>query len=228
MTWYGTAPSGTVLTLNIGGGVGRVGWEEARGDVSGVLDNLVVLAIQQNPVSSESPITGYALTWDGTRWSPQPVAVSGHDILSLSHSDSVIDSVTRGDLLAVTAASKWARKPIGESGKVLGNDGLDPDWVEHCIFTPLIVTAGASVDLTSSSRKVIINKSIAGITTVNLPVTPKVGQEVLVKDGKGDAKANNITILAPGKTIDGLSSVVMINNYQAYSMLYNGTEWNIV
>jgi len=233
MTWYGTAPSGRILTLNVNGSVAKIGWEEARGDVSGVLDNLIVIALQQNPVSSEVPSSGFVLAWDGSSWSPASPSVLGsgstHELLSATHPDTIaVTPPTRGDLVRASAAQKWTRFPMGASGQIVSNDGDDVEWIEHGIFTPQIVTAGASVSLSPSSRKVIINKAVAGIITVSLPASPKVGQEILVKDGKGDAKSNNITILAPGKTIDGNSSIVMINNYQAYSLLFNGTEWNIV
>ncbi len=228
MTWQGTAPSGTVLTINVDGNVARVDWEEARGDVSGVLDNLIVLALQQSPVAPTSPSLNEVLMWNGTSWAPAVIAVSGHNLLSVTHLDSVPANPVRGDLVTASSAPAWARFAIGASGEILGNNGNDLGWIEHGIFIPDIVTAGATVTLDANSRKIVINKTIGSATAVSMPPSPKLGQSVLIKDGKGDAKINNITIDPSPTTIDGFSGIVMTNNYQAFELLYNGTEWNIV
>lgn len=232
MTWQGTAPSGTVLTINVDGSVARVDWEEARGDVSGVIDNLIVIALQQTPVSPAVPASGFILGFDGARWLAQSPSVLGsgstHALLSATHIDTVPANPTRGDLVTASSAPAWARFSIGASGTILGNDGDDLGWIEHGIFVPDIITAGATVTLNANSRKIVINKSVGSATAVSMPVSPKLGQTVLIKDGKGDAKANNITIDPTPTTIDGFSSIVMTNNYQAFELLYNGTEWNIV
>ena len=220
MTWHGTAPSGTVLTLNIDGSTARVGWEEARGDVSGVIDNLVVIALQQNPVSPSIPASGFILGFLGSG--------STHKFLSPTHIDTIPADAVRGDIVTASPAPAWERFAIGASGTILGGDGNDLLWIEHGIFAPEIVTSGATVVLNSNSRKVIINKSVGSATNITLPTSPKLGQTVLIKDGKGDAKTNNITIDPSPTTIDGFSSIIMINNYQAFELLYNGTEWNIV
>jgi hypothetical protein len=54
------------------------------------------------------------------------------------------------------------------------------------------------------------------------------GQEILIKDGKGDANTNNITVVSSGNTIDGFSAITIAVNYQSIHFMYNGTEWNIV
>jgi hypothetical protein len=53
---------------------------------------------------------------------------TSHDILSATHTDTLAAAVVRGDLLIGNATPKWARLPIGLSGKVLKSDGTDPSW----------------------------------------------------------------------------------------------------
>lgn len=231
MTWHGVAPSGTVLTLNVDGTTVRAGWETFRGDVSGVIDDLIVVKLRGNPISPGVPSSGYILGWNGSEWVPQSPSVLGsgstHALLSVTHIDTIPATPVRGDLVTASSAPAWTRFAIGASGQILSGDGNDLGWIEHGIFPPQIMTAGASITLDENSRKLVVNKGAGSPTAVNLPATPKLGQEILVKDGKGDAKTNNITVDGNGTTIDGFSDVVLINNYQAYTFFYNGTEWNI-
>ncbi len=62
---------------------------------------------------------------------------------------------------------------------------------------------------------------------MNLPA-PVTGQPFVIKDGKGDCNANNITITPAAGTIDGAATLVMNVNYQAVRVVHNGTEWNVV
>jgi len=75
---------------------------------------------------------------------------------------------------------------------------------------------------------VIVNKTSGAATAVNLPATPITGKKYIVKDGKGDAATNNITITPAAGTIDGAATYVMNTNYQVVSFVYNGTQWNLI
>ncbi len=81
---------------------------------------------------------------------------------------------------------------------------------------------------TTASVYISVNRTVAGATTVNLPATPNQGQLVFVKDDKGDAGANNITIQGNGKNIDGAGSKVISSNLGVFTLIYNGTQWNSV
>jgi hypothetical protein len=48
----------------------------------------------------------------------------------------------------------------------------------------------------------------------------------MVKDGKGDAATNNITILPASGNIDGGTSVVISTAYGVSRLVYNGSAWN--
>jgi hypothetical protein len=62
---------------------------------------------------------------------------------------------------------------------------------------------------------------------VNLPSSPVAGDTYTVKDGKGDAETNNITLTPASGNIDGAASYVMNKPYQSISFFYSGTEWCI-
>jgi hypothetical protein len=82
--------------------------------------------------------------------------------------------------------------------------------------------------LSTANQIVVINKTVAGATTVTLPASPAANQQVTIKDGLGDSATNNITINGNGKTIDGSSTKVISTNYNSYTLVYNGTQWNIL
>ncbi len=91
------------------------------------------------------------------------------------------------------------------------------------------VTASGAVTISSTSDEVVvINKTAGAATAVALPATPSTGRVYTIKDGKGDAAANNITISPAAGNIDGAATLVIAANYGSASLIYNGTQWNVV
>lgn len=235
MTWGGIGPSGEFKTINHdGSNYASVDYEPARGDVSGVIDNLLVIRIQGRPVSPLTPISGNVLSWDGSVWKPTDInaIVSGvdssgvgpHDLLSATHPDTIPAAPVDGDLIA--ANSGWRRFPVGSPGQELrvSESGL-PTWQ----YKPLVIyTSGTGIQLDDLAARVIVNKTPGSPTSINLPASPYFGQEVVVKDGKGDANQNNISITASGTTIDSFSTINLRIRFQAYTFVWNGNGWNII
>jgi len=65
---------------------------------------------------------------------------------------------------------------------------------------------------------------------VNLPASAGLatGTVITVKDGKGDAGTNNITINRNGaQTIDGANSKVLATNYGSLALVFDGANWQI-
>jgi hypothetical protein len=111
------------------------------------------------------------------------------------------------------------------------NDSNQLEWRDPNIVPPLIITSGTVVNLADENRRVVVVKTIGSSTLINLPSAPDLGQEVMIKDGKGDAGQplfNSIDIVASGTTIDGFNTIRIRNNYGAYTVMWNGTEWNII
>jgi len=90
-----------------------------------------------------------------------------------------------------------------------------------------VVTASGAVTITIEDRVVIVNKTTGAATTVNLP-TPEAGDSYTIKDGRGDASTNNITVTPASGNIDGAGTSVMSTNYQSRTFIYNGTQWNVI
>lgn len=88
------------------------------------------------------------------------------------------------------------------------------------LFTQRLITSGAAFDVNPFDAHIIINKSVSGATTCRLPpasqwmTLPSGVIPLLIKDGKGDAAVNNITLLPYGTDlIDGLPSLVIVSNF---------------
>ena len=76
-----------------------------------------------------------------------------------------------------------------------------------------IVQSGATYNSVQTDARILVNKTIGSPTTIALLAASSYFQPVLVKDLKGDAGTNNITVTFPG-TFDGDASPLTINtNY---------------
>lgn len=90
-----------------------------------------------------------------------------------------------------------------------------------------VVTAAGAVTVSATDDVVVVNKTVGAATTVNLPAGVT-GRRYTIKDGKGDAAANNITITPAAGNIDGAATLVINTNYGRATVAYNGTQWNQV
>jgi hypothetical protein len=91
-----------------------------------------------------------------------------------------------------------------------------------------VVTASGTVNVTSSDGTVIIRKTVGAATSVDLLASPPTGMIVTIKDGKGDAATNNITVVPAAGNIDGLTTFVMTTAYEAVMLQYDGTQWDVL
>lgn len=236
MTFDGIGASGQFRTINHGGGTGHLDYEPARGDVSGVIDNLLVIGLQGQPVSPSVPVSGYVLTWNGSSWAPSSVSVvvSGsltHNLLSPTHPDTIPSTPALGDIIAGNNSSQWAKFPVGTTvGEVLSvASGGGLEWRDPNVVAPFIVTSGSVYSAPDKNSRIVVAKASGSPTLVNLPATFTPGREVVIKDGNGDANINNITVSPPsGIAIDGFTNIKMRINYQSISFMYNGADWNII
>lgn len=89
-------------------------------------------------------------------------------------------------------------------------------------------TAAGAVTLAHLDDIILVNKASGAATAVNLPANPLIGRVYTIKDAKGDANSNNITLTPAAGNIDGSGTYVMSTNYQAARIAYNGTQWNVL
>ncbi len=96
-------------------------------------------------------------------------------------------------------------------------------------LTPTIITAAGPVSVAATDSIIMLNKTVGAATIVTLPSLQKVGRVLIIKDLKGDANINQITVLASGgETIDGLAGFVISQTFQSITLIYNGSGWSII
>lgn len=91
-----------------------------------------------------------------------------------------------------------------------------------------VTTAGAITVSATTDYVILVNKSVAAATTVNLPAGQS-GLTYVIKDKKGDANSNNITVVPNGsETINGGANYVMNVNNQAIWIIFNNGTWSLI
>lgn len=69
--------------------------------------------------------------------------------------------------------------------------------------------------------------NVAGSSNIVLAAAPVTGRVFIVKDASGSASTNPITITA-STTIDGSGTKILNIDYSSATLVFNGTEWNVV
>lgn len=116
----------------------------------------------------------------------------------------------------------------GITGQYLSKNSstdYDTSWSTLMIAGPVYIATGNYAP-NGADNFIIVNRATGAATTITLPSSPVVGKTYIIKDGKGDAATNNITVNGNGKNIDGAASFVININYGSLSLVYNGTQWN--
>ena len=156
---------------------------------------------------------------------------------------------TQSEILTVSGCDFHGNMPMtinGQStatpaGFMLTDDNINaPPWIAvSSSFAPLVttMTSGSTITVASSTSIVIVRKTSSSATIVVLPAAPLVGKTYTVKDGGGNANSYPITVMPNSSTttnfgatvtIDGSASVVMSVNYQVVSLMFDGTNWNVL
>lgn len=150
-----------------------------------------------------------------------------------------INAATRAqfDLSAMPGATVTNIRPSGTATATLPTGtytvaGLDlTQTIQNKYIVPRVsVHLTGVLGLTTSFDVFLINKTIASATTVLAPgIAPALPAIFTIKDAKGDAGTNNITVFpTAGFTIDGAASFVMNSNYQSITLLWSGTNYFII
>ena len=85
------------------------------------------------------------------------------------------------------------------------------------IYVNKVITSGASYNSINTDTRILIDKTVGSATSVVLLPGADYGQPILVKDAKGDADVNPITItFSGGELMDGLTEVVINTPYGFY------------
>lgn len=93
--------------------------------------------------------------------------------------------------------------------------------------TTLISDADSPYAVLAADQAILVD-STAAVVTVTLPAAPLTNRRIEVKDKLGQAAAFAITVDGNGKNIDGVATQVLNVPYASITIIYNGTQWNIV
>jgi hypothetical protein len=89
-----------------------------------------------------------------------------------------------------------------------------------------VITSAAAYTIQQTDWLVISTAVVA--RTITLPGTPTTWQSHNIKDGVGNSKSKHLVVDGNGNTIDGCSEVTINGAYSCFTVVYNGTEWNII
>lgn len=136
--------------------------------------------------------------------SPSPAIFNGGQMTDLPALPSLTKAVLLASLMEIVAPGTEAdgvnyQVTLARLALVIGSGG-----------DPTIILAGASYNSVVTDTRILVNKTIGSATTINLLGGASYFQPVLIKDLKGDADVNPITIAFPG-TYDGVASPLTIN-----------------
>ena len=131
----------------------------------------------------------------------------------------------RGSIPYQDAPGLTAFIGIGTTGTVLTSNGSTATWAEAGGgLNPYIKTT--STYLASSGDRIIADTSI-GTYTITLPVTPSVGDNVILVDG-ADWAVNNLTVGRNGSTIESIAQDLTVDvGTIRLELVYDGSTWNV-
>ena len=87
-------------------------------------------------------------------------------------------------------------------------------------------TIGVNTTLTAANSLVMVTAASVNVT---LPASPTEGQTYVIKDRDGlSTGANKILVTGNGDNIDGNAFIRINNSYGSVTLVYSGTEWNLI
>lgn len=114
--------------------------------------------------------------------------------------------------------------PTGATGPVGATGATGATGPAGGLIVPVTVVTTTPYNALLTDYAIEVN--VAAPSSVVLPVAP-IGTVFIVKDISGLASTNPITVTA-STTIDGAASATINANYGSITLIFNGTEWNIV
>lgn len=128
-------------------------------------------------------------------------------------------------ILPVGAAGMYA---VSGSGSWLAFNAGGLTSSGSIVLEIVTVTTGSTYVVLATDYTIAINKTTGSATGITLPTSPSTGRELVIKDAKGDANTNNITITPAAGLIDGSSTLVINTAYGKNKIIYSGTAWNVI
>jgi len=133
-----------------------------------------------------------------------------------------------GDLLVGNGSNSLDVLASGAEGTQLQVQAGTLGWVTptapNLLSNVNITNAGGSYDIDSDQYLV----AVSGTLLVGLPTSPAVGQTHIVKDRQGVATTTPIVISGSGNLIDGETTKSLTNDFQSFTLVWDGLQWLIV
>lgn len=104
------------------------------------------------------------------------------------------------------------------SGSSAAGVGMEEDGV-------VILTATGSYQATASDRYVIFSKADTAAWSFGLPLNPRPGRKVTIKDGNGRAGTYAVQVVG---NVDGTVNPMYNTAYFSKTFIYNGVLWNAI
>lgn len=146
---------------------------------------------------------------------------------------TILGLTTKGDILVRNDVGSIVRLPVGANTTVLTADSTVAEGVKwgssasSSTMPPVTVVTTTPYTATASDEVLLINMAVASAVSIFLPNSAAYKRYV-IKDLKGDAGTNNVTITPfAGQTIDGAATLVLNVNNAAVGIRYYlpSTRW---
>lgn len=174
-------------------------------------------ALSGDPVSGDQIAVNHAgldFTYEASKFALKAnLSAATGQLFGGTGTNGTAVAITLGSGLTLTGNVLTAAGGGGSSGPV----------------TPLVLTSNPGTPIPNThGLLVVVNKSSGSATPIALSASPPAGTVLQIKDGKGDAATNPITITPASGTIDGQATWVIGANRTSVELKYNGTEWSVV
>lgn len=93
-------------------------------------------------------------------------------------------------------------------------------------FKKSSITKTANYTATSYDQRINIDSS-GGAFTITLEASPVTNREIEIIDYLGNCNTNNVTVAGNGNNINGSANGTISSDYEAWRLIFNGTEWNL-
>lgn len=224
---FGTSPALTTpaITGGTAQGLTTLGFRSTGGGAFDIdLVNTETLTANRNLIFTVND-AGRSINLGGNLTFAGNFGVTGAFNTTLTATANTIDTLPSGTHTLAQIDSPTFTGVVTAAG--LTATGLLTESFGH-VSSPRVVTAAGAVTMATTDYVVEVNKTTGATTVVNLPSSPTTGQHYYIKDAKGDAGTNNITITPAAGTIDGTATLVISTNYAAVELLYDGTKWSTI
>jgi hypothetical protein len=115
---------------------------------------------------------------------------------------------------------------VGSSGNVLTSTGSA--WVSSALPASGLSYVAKSANYTINNNEGVLANTVPGAFTITLPISPAVGNQVVVADAGGAFGANALTIGRNGSTIANVAEDLICDiNDISVQLVYSGNTWEV-